>query len=278
MDYTMNGNLVYLLNVQGKVLCMRYFGNERRNENHESGEVGLRGMLERIRMFAMLIFMALSGICFLLSGGTETIEDGEGNAGQFVLEKNLVWTSDTAGRESGTLDFELGDGREGAGEQPGGDGSEGKQPGRQEGAWEQQEGRVEGEDQSGGQSSLPKQSPEHGSSGDESGGPGGMGDQPIVSGSVGEQPGGQGSAGELSGLLEEAGGDPDGSGGDGRINLNTASLEELENLPGIGPATAKNIIEYRDAYGGFADPEEIKNVKRIGDKTYEKLKDYITAF
>ncbi len=62
---------------------------------------------------------------------------------------------------------------------------------------------------------------------------------------------------------------------DGRINLNTATLEELDSLPGIGPATAKLILEYRQQYGGFATPEEIKNVKRIGDKTYEKLKDHI---
>ncbi|MBR1856473.1 MAG: helix-hairpin-helix domain-containing protein [Oribacterium sp.] len=59
------------------------------------------------------------------------------------------------------------------------------------------------------------------------------------------------------------------------INLNHATQKELENLPGVGPATAKNIIEYREKYGGFADIEEIKNVKRIGDKTYEKLKEFI---
>ena len=62
------------------------------------------------------------------------------------------------------------------------------------------------------------------------------------------------------------------SGADARINLNTASLEELDSLPGIGPATAKLILEYRQQYGGFAAPEEIMNVKRIGEKTYEKLK------
>ncbi|SEA32215.1 competence protein ComEA [Oribacterium sp. KHPX15] len=62
-----------------------------------------------------------------------------------------------------------------------------------------------------------------------------------------------------------------------RINLNSATQKELESLPGVGPATAKNIIDYREKYGGFADVEEIKNVKRIGDKTYEKLKEYITV-
>ncbi|MDY6309117.1 MAG: helix-hairpin-helix domain-containing protein [Oribacterium sp.] len=61
------------------------------------------------------------------------------------------------------------------------------------------------------------------------------------------------------------------------VNLNTATLEELDSLPGVGPSTAKNILDYRTKYGGFATPEEIKNVKRIGDKTYEKLKPYITT-
>ena len=66
-----------------------------------------------------------------------------------------------------------------------------------------------------------------------------------------------------------------GTGKDDCVNLNTASLEELDSLPGIGPATAKLILEYRQQYGGFAAPEEIMNVKRIGEKTYEKLKDRI---
>ncbi len=61
------------------------------------------------------------------------------------------------------------------------------------------------------------------------------------------------------------------------INLNRATLEELDTLPGVGPATAQNIINYREQYGGFAAIEEIKNVKRIGDKTFEKLKDHITV-
>lgn len=64
---------------------------------------------------------------------------------------------------------------------------------------------------------------------------------------------------------------------DGRIDLNMASLEELDTLPGIGPSTAQLIIAYRESYGGFAAIEEIKNVKRIGDKTFEKIKHLIVV-
>ena len=61
------------------------------------------------------------------------------------------------------------------------------------------------------------------------------------------------------------------------VNINKADQQELETIPGVGPTTAKNIIEYREKYGGFAAVEEIKNVKRIGDKTFEKLRDHITV-
>ena len=61
-----------------------------------------------------------------------------------------------------------------------------------------------------------------------------------------------------------------------KININTATEQELESLKGIGPATAKNIIRYREEYGGFSSIEEIKNVKRIGEKTFAKIKLCIT--
>jgi len=63
----------------------------------------------------------------------------------------------------------------------------------------------------------------------------------------------------------------------GLININTASASELDTLPGIGETYAARIIEYREANGGFKSTEEIKNVKGIGDVTYEKLKDKITV-
>lgn len=63
-----------------------------------------------------------------------------------------------------------------------------------------------------------------------------------------------------------------------KININTANLEELQKLPGIGPSKAQAIIDYREKVGKFKSIEEIKNVKGIGEKTYEKLKELITIY
>lgn len=59
------------------------------------------------------------------------------------------------------------------------------------------------------------------------------------------------------------------------ININTASSEELEKLSGVGKAMAKRIVEYRDTHGGFANKEEIMNVKGIGKKVFETIKNNI---
>ena len=62
---------------------------------------------------------------------------------------------------------------------------------------------------------------------------------------------------------------------DSKININTATQEELETLNGIGESTAQSIIEYRKENGKFASTEELKNVSGIGDNKYEKIKDDI---
>ncbi len=60
------------------------------------------------------------------------------------------------------------------------------------------------------------------------------------------------------------------------ININTASVQELDALPGVGEATANKIINYREEKGKFNSIEEIKNVNGIGDKKYEELKTLIS--
>lgn len=62
-----------------------------------------------------------------------------------------------------------------------------------------------------------------------------------------------------------------------KINLNKATQSELETLPGIGPAKAKAIIEYREANGSFESIEGIMSISGFGEKTFEKLKDHITV-
>lgn len=60
-----------------------------------------------------------------------------------------------------------------------------------------------------------------------------------------------------------------------KVALNTATIEELMQLPGIGEAKAKDIISYRDSIGSFKTIEEIKNVSGIGDSVFAKIKDYL---
>ena len=61
-----------------------------------------------------------------------------------------------------------------------------------------------------------------------------------------------------------------------KVNINTATQEELDTLPGIGPSIASKIIDYREQNGKFNSIEEIKEVSGIGDAKYEKIKASIT--
>ncbi|MDW8327435.1 MAG: ComEA family DNA-binding protein [Anaerolineales bacterium] len=62
-----------------------------------------------------------------------------------------------------------------------------------------------------------------------------------------------------------------------KININTATLAELDTLPRIGPALAQRIIDYRNANGPFRRIEDIQNVRGIGPATFERIKDLITV-
>ncbi len=61
----------------------------------------------------------------------------------------------------------------------------------------------------------------------------------------------------------------------GLLNINEATLEELQVLPGIGPVKAQAILDYQEANGPFMDKEDLMKVKGIGKATYEKVQEYI---
>ena len=61
------------------------------------------------------------------------------------------------------------------------------------------------------------------------------------------------------------------------INLNTATVAQLETLPGIGSRTAQLIVEHRQKNGGFKKIEELMNIKGIGEKSFLKIKPLVTV-
>ena len=64
---------------------------------------------------------------------------------------------------------------------------------------------------------------------------------------------------------------------DDRLDLNTATAEELQELPGIGEVIAQRIIDYRELCGRFLDPEQLMEVDGIGQAKYEKLRELVTV-
>lgn len=81
------------------------------------------------------------------------------------------------------------------------------------------------------------------------------------------------AAGEASAGYESA----PGIGSDGRVNLNTATKEELMTIPGIGSSKAESILAYRMEHGCFADVKDIMKIAGIKEGIFEKIKDSITV-
>lgn len=74
-----------------------------------------------------------------------------------------------------------------------------------------------------------------------------------------------------------AGADGERSSQHGVVNVNTATAEQLQLLPGIGPALAKRIIEFREANGPFEKVDELVAVRGIGEKSLAKLRPYVVT-
>ncbi|MFI6763222.1 helix-hairpin-helix domain-containing protein [Micromonospora sp. NPDC050417] len=73
-----------------------------------------------------------------------------------------------------------------------------------------------------------------------------------------------------------AAGQPVGPAGGGKVNLNTATLAQLDTLPGVGPVLAQRILDHRDQRGGFRSVGDLRQVSGIGDARYEQLKELVT--
>lgn len=63
----------------------------------------------------------------------------------------------------------------------------------------------------------------------------------------------------------------------GKVNINTATLSQLTQLPGIGDSLGQRIIDYRSEHGPFENVDQLKNVSGIGDKKLEAFRQYITT-
>lgn len=62
----------------------------------------------------------------------------------------------------------------------------------------------------------------------------------------------------------------------GKVNLNAATAQQLEELPGVGPKLAARIVEYRQKSGAFKSVQDLMNVKGIGEKNFEKLQSFLS--
>lgn len=82
--------------------------------------------------------------------------------------------------------------------------------------------------------------------------------------------------GQISGASASGGGTADSNSSAGRISLNSASESDFETLPGVGPVLAKRIIDWRTEHGTFGSLEDLQNVPGIGPKVFSNLSSYLT--
>lgn len=98
-----------------------------------------------------------------------------------------------------------------------------------------------------------------------------------VNGSVGTGSASLGNASGVNTVQGTNGSANTGNASSGLININSAGVEELDKLPGIGPSLAERIIQYRNEHGPFTKPEDLQKVSGIGAKTYEKMASMVTV-
>ncbi len=94
----------------------------------------------------------------------------------------------------------------------------------------------------------------------------GAGTGAVVGGAVGPGPGGVGAGGSVSGV---------GAGPTAPVSLNTATVEQLDTLPGVGPVLAQHIIDYRTQHGGYRSVGELREVNGIGDRRFADLRNLV---
>ncbi|OEV08674.1 DNA-binding protein [Streptomyces nanshensis] len=97
------------------------------------------------------------------------------------------------------------------------------------------------------------------------------GEQIVAGGAPTGSGAGQGAGGTGTGAQPGGGTAADGPGG-GTVSLNSASAEQLETLPGVGPVLAQHIVEYREEHGGFTSVDQLQEVDGIGDRRLADIK------
>jgi competence protein ComEA len=63
----------------------------------------------------------------------------------------------------------------------------------------------------------------------------------------------------------------------GKVNINTATVEQLATLPGVGPALAQRIVEHRQKAGSFKNVQELMSIRGIGEKSFQKMEAHLTT-